>query len=441
MKLSPHLLHPKALLALALFSLSQLVLAGPRIEHWTTPTGTPVYFVASPNLPMLDVRIDFAAGSAYDPTDKAGLASLTHALLDLGAGPDDEATIARKLADLGAQLSGGVELDRASVSLRTLTDPERLPAAMALLRQVLSAPHFSETVLQRERQRAIAELNDALTRPDTLANRAFWQTLYGTHPYGQQTDEASLTRINRADLVAFFQRHYTRNNAIITLIGDLDRAHAEKMADKLSRALLEDTGVPRLSTTLPTAPASTGQTVRIKHPASQAHVLLGLPLVPRGDPDFFPLLVGNYTLGGGGFVSRLMHEVREKRGYAYSVYSYFAPMKVAGPFQIGLQTKKEQADAALQLTREVVERFVAEGPSAAELVAAKANLAGSFPLRLDSNRKLLDNVATLAFYGLPLDWLDTYQARIRAVSRESVRQAFARHLPPAQLNTIVVGAE
>ena len=180
---------------------------------------------------------------------------------------------------------------------------------------------------------------------------------------------------------------------------------------------------------------------RIAHPSAQAHVYLGLPAIRRGDPDFFPLIVGNYTLGSGGFVSRLMKEVREKRGYAYSVYSSFSPLAQPGPFQIVLQTKGAQADDALAVAREVLARFVAEGPSAAELKAAKQNLVGGFPLRLDSNRKILDNVALIGFYGLPLDYLDRYQANVQAVTVDAVKQAFSKRVRPENLITVTVAAD
>jgi zinc protease len=153
------------------------------------------------------------------------------------------------------------------------------------------------------------------------------------------------------------------------------------------------------------------------------------------------LQVGNYTLGGGGFVSRLMQEVREKRGFAYSVYSAFLPLAQTGPFQIGLQTRKEQSDEALSVARDVLTRFLAEGPDEAELLAAKQYLAGSFPLRLDSNSKLLDNVAVIGFYGLPLDYLDTYVGQIEKVTVADIRAAFARHVRPENLVTVVVGGK
>nr|WP_323054954.1 insulinase family protein [Dechloromonas sp. A34] len=180
---------------------------------------------------------------------------------------------------------------------------------------------------------------------------------------------------------------------------------------------------------------------RLPHPASQAHIYLGLPAIERGNPDYFPLLVGNYTLGGGGFVSRLIKEVRDKRGYAYSVYSYVAPLRQAGPFQIGLQTKRSQAGEAIKVASEVLDGFLKDGPTADELTAAKANLTGSFPLRLDSNKKLLDNTAAIGFYGLPLDYLDQYQTKVQAVTADAIRQAFARHVRKDGLITVTVAAD
>jgi zinc protease len=169
-------------------------------------------------------------------------------------------------------------------------------------------------------------------------------------------------------------------------------------------------------------------------------VLLGQAALARDDPDYFPLLVGNYILGGGGFVSRLMTELRSKHGLAYSVYSYFYPFAQRGPFQVGLQTRRDQANEALKRVRDVIAEFVARGPTETELKAAKKSLVGGFPLRIDTNRKLLEQLAVIAFYRLPADWLDTYPARLEAVTLDQVRGAFARRIAPDKLATVVVGA-
>jgi len=415
----------------------QLADAGPKIERWQTPSGARVLFVESHSLPILDVQVDFAAGTAREAEGKAGSAALTHALLDLGVPGMDETQIASRLADLGAKLSGGVDMDRASVALRTLSMVDKRGPALDLLRQILAQPLFPNDAFERERARTVAALKEALTRPDAIASKAFWAATYGAHPYARQATPESVGALERSDLIDFHARNYCAQRATIAIVGDLSRAEAEVLAADLSLAM--PAGKPAEALAEPVLPS--GGERRIAHPAAQAHLLLGLPTIRRGDPEFFPLLVGNYSLGGGGFVSRLMKEVRDKRGLAYSVQSYFHPLGQLGPFQIGMQTKKEQADEALRVTREVLATFLGQGPSEAELLAAKQNLIGSFPLRLDSNRKILENVALIGFYDLPLDYLDRYQENIERVTVERVRAAFSRVLRPGQMVTVVVGGE
>ena len=411
--------------------------AGPRIEHWTTPSGARVYFVQTSILPILDVQVDVAAGAARDPEGKSGLASLTHALLDLGAGDLDENQISTRLADLGALLSGAADKDRASVRLRTLSAAEKSGPALDILRAVLTRPQFREDVLERERARTLSSLKEALTRPDSIVAKEFWAALYPGHPYGRQASPETVSGLQRNDLAEFYRTNYSAQGASVTIVGDLARPEAEGLAQRLTDDL--PPGLAVAPGEVPGAPG--GLELRIPHPAAQAHVLIGLPALRRGDPDFFPLIVGNYTLGGGGFVSRLMKEVREKNGFAYSVYSSFLPMAQPGPFQIGLQTKKEQTGDALSVARRVLADFVANGPSEAELQAAKQNLVGSFPLRLDSNRKILDNVSLIGYYGLPLDYLDRYSANVEGVTVQEVRAAFARRVRMEDLVTVVVGSE
>lgn len=423
--------------ALCLCLASQVTEAGPKIEHWVAASGAKVFFVENHALPILDVQVDFAAGTAYEPAGKNGVASATHGLLDLGVEGLDETQIASRLADLGAKLSGGADMDRASTALRTLSAADKRVPAVDILRAVLVSPQFPAAVFEREKARTIAALKEALTRPETIAAKAFWSAMYPGHPYGRQTTPESMAKIERDDLLAFYQACYTAQRATVSIVGDLSRADAEALAQYLTAALPKGgiaaaVGEPRL-------PAAVEQ--RIAHPAAQAHLLIGMPAIRRGDADFFPLLVGNYSLGGGGFVSRLMKEVRDKRGFAYSVYSYFLPMARPGPFQIGLQTKKAQASDALKLTREVLAGFLAEGPSETELKAAKQNLVGSFPLRLDSNHKILENVAVIGFYGLPLDYLDRYAANVEKVTVADIRAAFARHVKAENLVTVVVAGE
>lgn len=427
----------KLLFGLCLALVATGIHAAPKIESWQTTSGARVLFVENHTLPIVDVQVDFAAGTAHEAEGKSGVAALTRSLLDLGVRGLDETQIASRMADLGAQLSGGTDHDRASLRLRTLSMADKRGPAFDLLRAILSSPTFPDEVFERERARAVAGLKESLTRPDALASQTFWAAMYPGHPYGRQATPESLQTLVRADVLAFHAASYRASRATLSIVGDLSRAQAASLAEDLTTAL--PSGPSSASIDVPQLPAAGEQ--RIAHPAAQAHLLLGLPALQRGDPDFFPLAVGNYTLGGGGFVSRLMKEVRDQRGLAYSVYSYFMPLQQLGPFQIGLQTKKAQAGDALKVSREVLASYLAQGPSEAELAAAKQNLIGSFPLRLDSNRKILEHVAMIGFYGLPLDYLDHYPENIERVTVAEVRAAFARHVRPEHLVIVVVGGE
>ena len=428
----------KRFICVVLLSLPLSVQAAITIQNWQTPQGARVYFVESHELPILDISVDFPGGSARDPADKPGLAQLTHSLLDQGAGGLTDTEIAHRLADIGAVLGGAFDRDRAGVTLRTLASTREKTAALDMLARVLQQPAFPQAVIKREKQRLISSIREAEADPGTVAEKAFYRTLYGSHPYAhdESGDPAAIEKFGRADLQAFYRTHYSASNAVIALMGDISRAEAEAIAVRLAAGLPTAARLDALPQAVP-APVSD---VRIAHSSTQSHVLLGAVGMARTDPDFFPLFVGNYVLGGGGFDSRLMKEVRDKRGYAYSAYSYFIPLQVAGPFQLGLQTKLEQTGDALKVARDTVRQFIAEGPSEAELTQAKSNLTGGFPLRIDSNRKILDYLSVIGFYNLPLDYLDTWVSKVNAVDVAAVKQAFARRLDADKLVTVVVGA-
>lgn len=423
-----------------LLSLPVAVQAALPLQHWQTKEGARVVFVESRELPMLDIAVNFPAGSARDPAGKAGLAQLTHGLLDQGAGGLSDTAIAHRLADVGAVLAGTFDRDRASVTLRTLSSTREKTAALDMLARVLQQPDFPQAVIRREKQRLIAAIREAEADPGTVAEKAFYRVLYGTHPYARDEagEPAAIARLGRSDVQAFYRAHYSAPNAVIALIGDIPRAEAEAVAARLSAGLPRSAVVPALPK--PVMPVSAPDKY-IAHPSTQSHVLVGTVGVARLDPDFFPLFVGNYVLGGGGFDSRLLKEVRDQRGYAYSAYSYFLPLAEAGPFQLGLQTKHAQVDDALKVAQATLRQFIAEGPSEAELAQAKANLTGGFPLRIDSNRKILDYLSTIGFYNLPLDYLDTWVDQVNAVDVAAVKQAFARRIDPDRLVTVVVGGD
>lgn len=431
-------MNSKYIIFIVVLMVSFTANAAVKIEQWQTSTGAEVYFVENHDLPIVDVSVNFAAGSARDTADKSGLAGVTRYMMTLGAAGMSDETIANKMADVGAVLGGDFDADRASFKLRTLSSEREKVQALTVFRQVLQTPDFPEAVLTREKARIIAGLQESATQPESISNKAFMAALYPNHPYSldESGEVETVNKLTRADLQHFYQQHYGAKNAVVAIIGDLTREQAGALADEVTAALPKGglvSAIPAVA--MPTQ----AKEQRIAHPASQSHILLGYPGIKRGDPDLFPLYVGNYILGGGGFVSRLTEEVREKRGLVYSVYSYFMPMAEAGPFQIGLQTKKEQAEAALKLVKETLDNFVSKGVTEAELKAAKANIIGGFPMRIDSNSKILDYLSVIGFYKLPLNYLDEYNKNVEKVTVAQIKDAFARRLKPENFVTVIVG--
>lgn len=410
------------------------------IQQWQTSSGARVLFVESHDLPMLDVSVDFAAGSGFDTPEKSGLAGMTLGLLRLGAGGLGEDQLSRRLADTGAQLRHRFDHDRGGMSLRTLTSKAELQQALEVFAHMLQRPSFPADVLEREKARALSAIREAETKPETLLSRTFSRMIYGRHPYGLSAsgEVDSVATLVREDLAVFYRNHYSADRAVVALMGDVTRAQAAAIAEQLTAGL--PPRVPAMP--IPPVPLLERAEARVvDHPATQSHLLIGMPGIRRDDPDYFPLYVGNYILGGGGFVSRILDEVRTKRGLAYSAYSYFQPLKERGPFVIGLQTRRDQAGEALAVVRATLAEFLANGPSADELLKAKQNIVGGFALRIDSNRKIVENLAAIGFYGLPLNYLDDYPDNVEKVTVESIRQAFARHVDPARMVTVVVGTD
>ena len=423
---------------LVLSCCSQWAFATLPIQHWQTPSGARVYFIESRDLPILDISVDFDGGSSTDTADKSGRAGLTLHLLSLGAGGLSEDQVAKGLADVGAQLGAHFDQDRAGVSLRTLSSAKERNQALDIFGRVIQRPDFARNVLEREKARVIAGLKEADTKPGTIADRVLMKMLYGSHPYGLRGsgEVDSVSGLQRDDLANFYRSRYTVGNAVIAIMGDVSRAEATAIAESLTKELPQGKPADVLSEVTPPTP----NTRKIAHPATQSHIALAYPGLKRVDPDYFPLLVGNHVLGGGGFTSRLMEEIRQKRGLAYSVQSHFAPLREKGPFEIGLQTRKEQSEDALVLTRKVLSDFAAGGPTEKELIEAKQNIVGSFPLRIDSNKKIIGFLAMIGFYKLPLTYLDDYVKAVEKVTVSQVKDAFQRRINPDGMVTVVVGA-
>ncbi len=434
----------KIILITAFVVFNQLATAAPKIEHWVTDAGLRVYYVNVPELPILDARLTFAAGSAYDG-DKAGLSGMLTGMFDKGAAGLNADQIAEAFESVGANFSAGAARDMAWINLRTLTMEEQMTSALSTWQKVIEKPAFPETDFERLKKQALVGLQAEKQNPSSIANKAFYKNLYGDHPYASPSNgtEDSIKGLTTKDLNDFFQQYYVNKNGQLALVGAIDKEQAIEIANKISKALLSnDKGEGKKAAAIPEVKALTEEKiVRIPYPSSQAHVMIGQPGDKRGDKDYFSLYLGNHGLGGSGFTSRLMKEVRVKRGLSYSVYSYFIPMQENGPFMVGLQTKLSQTDEAIKVAREVLEKFQKEGPSEEDLKASKLNIVGGFPLRTASNKDIIGYIAMIGFYGLPLDYLNTFTDTVKKVSRDEVVDAFKRRVHLDKMLTVVVGGK
>ncbi len=427
----------KIVTLLVLMLLSHTAWSGPAIQSWNTANGARVLYVPAPDLPMVDVRVVFDAGSARDG-DKPGLSQLTNALLTEGAGEWDADQIAQRMDSVGARMGSGARRDMAWVSLRTLTEEQAFNTSVITLAGILNAPTFPVVALERNRKMMLAGLQREEQSPGSVAKKMFMRRVFGSHPYAIHSggSKESLSAMTRDDVLAHYQRLYVAKNATISIVGALDRKQAEALVDRLTANMPAGAAAPKLPAVDVLKQALEQN---IPFPSSQSHILLGQPGMKRGDPDYFALYVGNHILGGSGLVSLLSEEVREKRGLSYSVYSYFSPMRANGPFILGVQTKNQQAGEALEVIRSTLVEYIQRGPTDKELLAAKQNITGSFPLSIASNGKIVEYLSMIGFYRLPLDHLDTFVAKINALTKEQIRDAFRRRVHPERFVTVVVG--
>jgi zinc protease len=409
------------------------------IQNWTTAGGARVYFVEARTLPMLDVSVVFAAGSSRDPANLSGLASMTQGLMDNGAGGLNEDEISTRFANVGAVLGGSFDNDRAGLSLRTLSNAKERQQALEVFAKVLQEPEFPESVVERQKNQLVASLGQSNTEASSVADRQFMKLLYQDHPYSQKPTTETAQAIKRDDILKFYRTYYSSDNAVVAMIGDVSRAEAESIAESLTAKLPKRNGtIAELAMVkLP----EKSEVKEVQFPSSQSHIIMGYPGIKRTDPDYFPLVVGNYILGGGGFSSRLTEEVREKRGLVYNVSSYFLPMRDMGPYRIALQTRKDQTTEALQVVRDTIRDFIEKGPTEEELTNAKRNLMGGFPLRIDSNRKILEYLEVIGFYSLPLSFLEDYVKNVDKVTVALIKDAFKRRIVPDNMVTVVVGVQ
>ncbi|MDD0842244.1 M16 family metallopeptidase [Pseudomonas sp. Gutcm_11s] len=402
------------------------------IQQWQTVEGARVLFVEARQLPMFDLRLTFAAGSSRDE-GVAGLATLTNAMLNEGVAGKDVTAIAEGFESLGADFGNGAYRDMAVASLRSLSAAEQRVPALKLFEQVVGQPTFPEDSLARIKNQLLAGFEYQKQNPGKLAGLQLFERLYGQHPYAHPSEgnEQSIPAIGTDQLRAFHAKAYAAGNAVIALVGDLSRAEAEAMAAEVSAALPKGPALPPIAQ--PEEPKAGPS--HIEFPSKQTHLMLAQLGIDRREPDYAALTLGNQILGGGGFGTRLMEEVREKRGLTYGIYSGFSAMQARGPFMINLQTRAEQSEGTLKLVQDILRDYLANGPTQKELDDAKREMVGSFPLSTASNADIVGQLGAMGFYDLPLSYLDDFMSEVQGLSVEQVKAAMAKHL---DLNKLVI---
>lgn len=413
----------------------------PTIQQWKTENGVKVLFVAAPELPMVQMSMAFDAAASRDPKGKSGLSSIVSQMLSQGAGIGEKYQNADQLAEaiesIGAEFSQESARDMSIVAMRSLSDEPILQQAADLYALMVASPSFDNDVLERELQRAKVGLARQEQSPGSIASKELFATLYGNHPYGQSPDIDSLSAISSIDAKNFHQRYFVAKNAVLVIVGDVNRLRAEKLANTITAGLNEGEKPPVLEQVKVVEPSNKD----VVFDSLQSHIRFGFPALKQNNPDSYALTVGNYILGGSGLIARLAVEIREKRGLSYSVYSYFSPMKEKGPFIVGLQTRNDRRDEAIDVVRNTIKDFVEKGATDEEVLKAKKHITGGFALRISGNGKIANSLLSAAFYDRPLDYLETYIADIEKISADEVRAAIKKYIDVDNLTQVIVGGK
>jgi len=408
------------------------------VDYWETKQGIPVYFTATPQLPMLDVRVIFRAGSAQS-AERAGLAQLTNTLMFTGVKGLDNDALSEALDGLGIQTYQTTELDFSSIGIRSLTERNLLEQGIKLLSSVLSEPQFSQKDFDREQQRQLDSIEYLSQRPEALAELAFYKALYDTHPYAYPAigTKESVKALTKQDIETFYKQYYVRPNAAIVLVGELSLEEAQQWAETLAEVILDGQAAPALAA--PIAPRL-AIAKHIEFPSEQTHVRIGQLGMTREQPNYAALYMGNFLLGGSDLVSLLFKNVRGQRGLVYGISSYFLPLAQKGPFIVQLQTRNAQAQNAQDVVRQTLQTFLQTPVTVQQLDEAKKDLMGNFPLRLMNNAAISEQLTTFAVYHLPLDYLDVLLEKITKLTPQEIQQAFAEQLHMDNLISVSVGA-
>ncbi len=407
-----------------------------KIHEIVTPKGLYVWLINAPELPMIAVELNFRAGTMLEHKDKQGVAQFTAALTDEGAGEYDAKAFREELDAIGARFGANTDMQDFGINLTTLS--EHKDRAFELMGLAVNAPRYDEDAVARMRDALLADIRQGDEDPSTVAWRLFRPAVYGAHAYangGEGTLE-SVASLNAADARAWHDRYFTKANLRIAVVGDISEQDVSRLLDKALGDLPE--GTTRFAMDVAPSP-TTPQLVKKQMDVPQATVLFGHLGLPRTDPDFYAMLVMNEMLGGNVLTSRLGLDVREKHGLVYGINSVNAPLPHNGMFYISFATGNANVDKALGLVRKHLKTIRDEPVGDEELADAKAYLIGSFPLRLDSNAKLLNMIAMMQSESLPKDYLTDWPKRIAAVTKDDVQRVAQRLILPDAAALVIVG--
>ncbi len=407
----------------------------PKVEKTVTDDHLVLLVSEDHSLPFVTIQLLINGGSRRDPSGKEGLANLTADCLLLGTSSRNAAAINEELDFMGASLNASTNRDYTVVNLRVLK--KDLDKGLDLLADVLTAPVFPAEEVAKELKKTVAAVQAEDDRPEEVAEKAFMRTLFRDGPYGHPVrgTKESLAGLTREDIEKFYGEFYHPNNAVLTVVGDMNM---QEVRSRLLPRLAAWKKAPIPEESLTTVYEKEKRTLKIDRHISQANVIIGEEGVSRENPDYYSLAVMNYILGGGGFASRLTEEIRNKRGLAYDVASVFDPGKYAGSFQIVLQTKNATAREAIALSQEQMERIRKEPVSDKELEGAKKYLVGSFPMRFDTQSKLANFLSQVEYYRLGMDYPEKYPLLIGSVTKEDVLRVARKYLRPDETILVVV---
>ncbi|MCR9240021.1 MAG: insulinase family protein [Rhodobiaceae bacterium] len=411
-------------------------LAATEIQEVTSPGGITAWLVEEHSLPFVVIEAAWENGTLQDPEDKAGLTYMMAGLMNEGAGDLESQAFQGELERLAANLSFRASRDRLSLSFKTLT--ENREEAVELLRLALTEPRFDQSPIEQIRgQLKVAILRDAES-PDKIAADAWYSTALADHPYTRPSKGTldSITTLGRDDLIAHRERLFAKDNINIAVVGDIDPEALKELLDDVFGGLSDATLFEEVALAEVNPEA---QLQIIERNMPQSVVLFGHAGIAREDDDFIPAYVMNYILGGGGFSSRLMTEVREKRGLAYSVATYLYPLRHAALFIGQVATENERVSESLDVIRAEIARLAAEGVTEKELTDAKTYLTGSYPLRFDTNDKIAGQLIAIQEADLGIDYINRRNGLIEAVTQDDIKRVADRLLGPENLIVTVVG--